>query len=206
MVTPRPASIFLFARRSRPVKTVDAWLRGLRCVSSFAVLAIGFAWLTPAGAGQAQDDVKKASSLDKKRETLQAELEEIRQALKKTQADLERISQQSDALKKKRAELAATEADLKKRADKIRESLEKLEPEPPGRLVFPPPNPSLNKPIIIIFPLPKPPPPRPWPPPWPPPGIFPSPPGPGIIPFGTPGGPMGALQSMSPRPGMMPQR
>jgi hypothetical protein len=184
------------------VKKVAARLPGLRWVSSFAVLTIGFAWLTPAGAGQAQGDVKKASSLDKKRETLLAELEEIRQALKKTQADLEGISQLSEALKKKRADLAATEADLKKRAAKIRDSLEKLEPEPPGQLVFPPPNPSINK-TIIIFPTPKPSPPSP---PWPPPGIFPPPPGPGIPPFGTPGGPMGAPQSMSPRLGMMPQR
>jgi septal ring factor EnvC (AmiA/AmiB activator) len=108
------------------VKTVNAWLRGLRCVSRFAVLAIGFAWLTPVGAAQAQGDVKKASSLDKKREALLAELEEIRQALKKTQADLEGISRLSEALKKKQADLAATEADLKKRAAKIRDSLEKL--------------------------------------------------------------------------------
>src|SRR5262249_11289247 len=154
-------------------------------------------------AGQAQGDVNKASSLDKERETLLAELEEIRQALKKTQADLERISQLSEALKKKRADLAATEADLKKRAAKIRDALEKLEPEPPARLVFPPPNPPITNPILI-FPPPKPPPPPRWPPPWPPPGIFPPPPGPGgIVPFGTPGGPMGALQSMSPRLGMM---
>jgi hypothetical protein len=171
-----------------------------------AVLAVGFAWLTPVSAGQAQGDVQKASSLDKKRETLLAELEEIGQALKKTRADLEAISQHLEALKKKRADLEAAEADLKKRAAKIRDSLEKLEPEPPGRLEFPPPNPSINKPIIFL-PLSKPSPPPRWPPPWPPPDLFPPRPGPGrIVPFGTPGGPMGALQSMSPGLGMVPRR
>ncbi len=189
------------------MKTVDAWLRGPRCVSRFAVLAIGFAWLTPDGAAQAQGDVKKATSLDKKREALLAELEEIREALKKAQADLEGIRRHAEALKKKQADLAATVADLKKRADKIRDALEKLEREAPSPSVFPLPNPSFKKPIII-FPTPKPSPPSPpWPRPWPPPDIFPYPPDPGRPPpFGTPGAPMGAPQSMSPRFGMIPQR
>jgi len=173
-------------------------------VSGAAVLAIGLAWLADVGAARAQGDVKEASSL-KKLEAFLAELQQIKQALDKKKADLEEIRQLHDALLRKQAELASTDADLKKRTAKIRDWVAKLVPKAPSPIMFPSPNPPIKYPIII-FPLPKPapcPPPR-WPHPWPPPegGRYPG----GIIPFGTPGGPMGPPQSMSPMPGMMPQR
>jgi hypothetical protein len=185
------------------------WLHGLPGVSAIAALTLGLSCLGPVGAAQAQGGGNKADSLDKKLEALRAELREIKQALKKNQAGLQETRQLSRALQKKQADLERTATDLKKRAARIADALDKLRRENAASpSVFPVPNPPLKAPLIFFppkSPLPLPP---SWPPPWPPPGLLPPWPagGSNITPLGTPGRSLGAPQSMLSMPGMMPQR
>ncbi len=173
---------------------------------------LGLACLADAGAARAQGDEKKPDSVEKKVAAFLTEMQELKRALDRKKAELAEIMRLHDALLQKQAELADTEAYLKKRTAKMRAEVDKLLPKAPKPFEFPAYYPPI-KPPLIIFPFPKPsPPPCPWPPPWPPPGIgiYPFPgsdryPG-GIVPFGTPGGPTGAPQSLAPMPGRMLQR
>jgi hypothetical protein len=167
-----------------------------------AILAI--AWLHPVGTARAQDEAKPASSREQQLKAFLRALQEAQQAFQKKQAEQNEARRLYDALQQKQADVALADAALKKCVAAIRALLEDLLPrKAPPPIVFETYRPPSKYPIIILPPSKPPRPPCPWPPPWPPPGLnlYPGVGGQQIVPFGTPGGPMGTTQSMSPMPG-----
>ena len=198
------------------METIAARLRALRCGFGVALLVIAFAGPAPARAADPLAEAAHPSGPARKREALLAELQEIEHALQEARAELRQIRPLSESLKRKKARLTRTEADLAKHAAKVRDALEKLAREASNPFTFPATGPTLQQPILIFQPCPTPPAPR-WPPPWPPPGVFPprrepcphpspDPPAIRIYPLGTPGWTAGTPQGMFPLSGLTPLR